>query len=31
MQDNTKAYLAANVLKPAMHPELLITTRTDLQ
>lgn len=30
-QDNTKAYLAGNVLKPTMHPELLITTRTDLQ
>lgn len=31
LQDNTKVYLAANVLLPAMHLEILITTRTDLQ
>lgn len=31
LQDNTKDYLAANVLKPAMVLDLLITTRTDLQ
>lgn len=31
LQDSIKEYLAVNVLKPAMHLDLLSTMRTDLQ